>query len=528
MTTMSERSNTVPGKTHSLPDQRDGFAAGPVAAIVVVVAVVLLLRSGRYQYFGDELYFLAAGRHLGLGYADQGPLLPLLAHCAAVVTPGSVVALRLASIAAAAAGVALSAATAHEYGGARRAQTLAALAYATCPYLITQAASLSTFSLDSTLSATVVWALVRWTRTRRDRLLLAAAAAIALDTQVKLLIVVLLAGIAIGVAAAGPRELLRRPSLWAGVILIALAAAPGIWWQYRHHWPQLAMGAVIRAEQRAATGGAVGLPVQWALLTGLLGGLLATLGCWVLLWRKSFRDYRFVGCAALTQIAFVVATGGRPYYVAAYFPAVFAAGAVALPAMRHGLPRIVKVAVAAVSAAVAVIVVTALPLPATRLHHPVRSQAELSTRMRLFGTSGWSRLTDVVGGAAHAHATDPGHTVIITQTYWQASALTILGPRDLPPVYSPDRGFAYFGMPPDTTHTVLYVTAGQATPTEFTACEPVSHLDDPLGFPGIDNAVTVWRCEPPRQSWPSLWSRMTTLRLDPGIRTDRVIEGHPQ
>ncbi len=528
MTTIPERSNIVVPEIDSSPCEQDRFFVKPVGAIAVVVAALLLVRSGRYQYFGDELYFLTAGRHLGPGYADQGPLLPLLAHCADAVAPGSVVALRLVSIVAAVAGVVLAAATAREFGGSRRAQTLAALAYATCPYLITQAATLSTFALDSTLSATVVWSLVRWRRIRHDRLLFVAAAAIALDVQVKLLIVVLLAGLAIGVAAAGPRELLRRRSLWAGVILIALTAAPGIWWQYRHHWPQLAMGAVIRGEQRAATGGVLGLPVQWALLTGLLGGLLALLGCWTLLWHKTFRDYRFVGIAVLIQIAFVVASGGRPYYAAGYFPAVFAAGAVAWPAVRHGLLRNVTVAVAAVSATVAVVVVTALPLPATRLHHPVRSQAELSTRMRLFGTSGWSRLTDAVRDAAHTWATDHGSTVIITQTYWQASALTILGPPDLPPVYSPDRGFAYFGTPPATTRTILYVTAGHAPTTELTACQPVSHLDDPLGFPGVDEAVTVWRCEPPRQPWPSAWSRMATLLLDPGIRSDRVIEGHPQ
>ena len=29
--------------------------------------------------FGDELYFIAAGHHLSVSYADQGPILPLLA-----------------------------------------------------------------------------------------------------------------------------------------------------------------------------------------------------------------------------------------------------------------------------------------------------------------------------------------------------------------------------------------------------------------------------------------------------------------
>ncbi|MQY29813.1 glycosyltransferase family 39 protein [Nocardia aurantia] len=532
-----------------------GFAWGPVALIAGVTTVVLLTRSARYDYFGDELYFLAAGRHLGAGYADQGPLVPLLARSAAALAPGSLVALRLPSIIAAVAGVVLAAATAREFGGGRRAQWLAAAAYATGPYLITQAASLSTFALDSTAGAAVIWLLVRWTRVRRDHLLLVAGAVIAIDVQVKLLILVLGAGLAAAALLTGPRDLLRRSAFWAGATIVVVATVPGIRWQRQHGWPQSAMGAIIRDEQRAATGGVAGLPVQWVILAGLLGGLLALPGLWVLLWRSDFRPYRFAGIATLLQALFVVAVGGRPYYVTACFPALFAAGAVTvatlwprttpsaeapsplptmrktrLPAMRKTL-RIAGVAVIAISVAISATVTVALPQPISRLHRPTGTQAELSARMRTFGTTGWTALVDAVDRAyAELPAADRADAVVVAQTYWQAAAIDMLGTR--PPVFSPNRGYAYFGAPPLNTRTVLYVTAGDtpAPDAVFEAARPVTRLNDPLGFPGIDRGITVWRCDRPRRPWPVLWRELSTLVLDPGLRSapnSPASEGYP-
>lgn len=61
------------------PSDCPPFAAAAVALVVVVAGIVSVLSATRYGYYYDELYFIAAGKRPSFSYADQGPLVPLLA-----------------------------------------------------------------------------------------------------------------------------------------------------------------------------------------------------------------------------------------------------------------------------------------------------------------------------------------------------------------------------------------------------------------------------------------------------------------
>src|SRR6187431_3596965 len=91
-----------------------------------LVAVALVAFAGGYGYHGDELYFLAAGRHLAWGYPDQPPLTPLLAHLMDLVAPDSLVVLRIPAAVAAGLTVLFVSLIAREMGGRPRAQLIAA------------------------------------------------------------------------------------------------------------------------------------------------------------------------------------------------------------------------------------------------------------------------------------------------------------------------------------------------------------------------------------------------------------------
>ena len=56
--------------------------SGGMAVVILLAFVKLLvhvLTASNYGYFRDELYYMAAGRHLAFGYVDFPPFVALVA-----------------------------------------------------------------------------------------------------------------------------------------------------------------------------------------------------------------------------------------------------------------------------------------------------------------------------------------------------------------------------------------------------------------------------------------------------------------
>ncbi|MBB5917077.1 hypothetical protein BJY24_005989 [Nocardia transvalensis] len=493
-------------------------AEPPPAVIVVAVvsAAVLLFSASRYGYFGDELYFLAAGRRPSWGYADQGPVLPLLARLMDSLAPGSYLVLRVPAVVLTVAAILVCAMLAREFGGGRRAQALAAVGYASSPFLLLQGAMLTTNAVDTALWVIVTWLVVRWVRTRRDALLLAAALVTAVDLQVKWLIPFFWIAVVLGSQVFGPRELARRPALWAGGAIAVMSAVPELLWQARHDWPQLAMGSQIAGEQGILGGRLLFVPMSLTT-AGFLGAPLLLAGLWALLFWKPLRPYRFLGVTLILLYVVFMVTGGRIYYAAGMYGVVIAAGAVGVVAALGVLPRGRRYAATA-----ALIVLTTVAVAFTASSVPWRpadkvapphDDAEAAVAIGVYGRFGWPELDAAVTAAYDAlPPPERSRAVILADTYWQASALDQLGRDHLPPIYSLSRGFGYFGTPPDDAATVLAVGGYEAIlRAQFDHVDPVGKVDTRLGFPGNTQGVTIWRCTGLRHPWSEIWPRWMHL-----------------
>ncbi|MVU75986.1 glycosyl transferase family 39 [Nocardia sp. ET3-3] len=498
------------------------FAWRGVVLVSGLITLAWSVSAARFQFAGDELYYLACGRRLAVDYVDNGPVIPLIARLSDLLAPGSVVALRIPGLLLLVAVSVLTAAIAFECGARARYQMLAAAGYALSPFVVAFTV-LDSVAFDVAGQALIVWLLARWVRTRRDRLLVWAGVAAAVDVQDKWLVLMLGACVALAILLAGPRELLRRPALWLGLLIFAAAMTPALLWQVSHHWPQLATNSAIAQETAGSDGGQVGTVLAVMVTTGFLGGGLGVLGLYGLARAPKLRPYRFLLITGLLMLVLVVGGHGRSYYVAGIVPAILGAGAAVLSGLldpagaRSALRRMFTGLT--VASAVLTALLAMLPYPKSWIEATDNGYWGF---LQHYGNDDWADLADAVHRVTIGlPPAEQARAAVVTEAYNEAGALDeYRRTRTIPPVYSPNRGFAEWGPPPDSATTILYVSysdgpQSRAFRAEFAHTTPALRLDDPLGIAMENDHVTIWICREPLAPVSAAWPKLTYMVVPP-------------
>ena len=484
------------------------MARRPLLSVAGAVAVLLVATSARYGYHRDELYFLVAGQHPDWGYPDQPPLSPVLARLMDLIGPGSLVVLRLPSALATAAVVLLTGLIARELGGAARAQLIAAGCSAVSAFALITGHQLSTTTLDVLFSTLLVYLVVRAVRTREHWLLAWAGLTLGLGLLNKLQVGALAVALLVAVVAVGPRRLLRTPWLGTGALVAAVCAAPYVAWQSLNGWPQLDMAGTIAGE--GDQGGRLGfLPFQLLLVSPLLVPVWVAGLVW-LLRRPAGRPFRFLAVGYLLLAAFYLLTGGKAYYLAALYPALLAAGGIAVAGWlgEVRLRRTLLVGAIAGSAAVAAVLGLAV-LPARALGPVLAVNYDAGEQV------GWPRYVDQVASVWNALPGSQRATgLVLTQNYGEAGAIDRYGPdRGLPPAYSGHNGFAGWRVPIGQSGPVVlvgYADTGLRTRL-FGSCQQQATLDNGVGLDNDEQGRPVWLCGAPPRPWAQVWPEVTHL-----------------
>ncbi|MCW2800711.1 MAG: hypothetical protein JWQ70_2183 [Aeromicrobium sp.] len=487
---------------------RTDVAHRPLALIAALVGLLLFAVGGRYGYHRDELYFIAAGHHPAFGYVDQPPLIPLLARAMESLGGGSLLIFRLPSAIAAAVTVGLTGLIAHQLGASRRGQVLAAtcMAVGSITYAVGHLMSTSTYDL-------LVWTLLSYLLVRavRDdgRIWLAVGLVVGVGLEVKVLVAFLLAGIAVGVLVAGPRQLLRSAWMWAGVATAVALWAPNLIWEAANGWPQIELGRAI-ANGSSATSEPrwAFLPFQLLLVSPLLFPVWMV-GWWQLARSPQLRQWRFFAVAHVALAAIFIITGGKPYYLAGMYPVLLAAGAE--PTLRwvargrNAARRVtLGVALAGSMAAAAYLFLPLVPA------HDIPGTPILAVNSDAGETIGWPRFADTVAGVVSDNSRGGVRPIVLTGNYGEAGAMLRYRP-DAAGVFSVHNSFWTWGPPPDTS-TVVAIGFSKAELTRwFADVQPAATIDNGLGVDNDEQGEQVWVCTAQRQPWATLWPTMQRL-----------------
>ena len=471
-----------------------------VALLAAVKLGLHLATAGNYGWHIDELYFVAASRHLDWGYVDFPPLVPLLAAADQALFPGSLLALRALPAVAGAALVVLTALIARELGGGRRAQAWAAAMALLSPMFIGANVLFHTTTFDELTWAVVLFVLVRLLRDGDRRLWLVLGVTAGIGLEVKFTMAALLIAILAGLIGTRHRAALATPWPWAGAAIALALLAPNLVWQATHSW----ISVEYTLSHRGHTDGPVAFWAQQLLLVDPLFVVPCVAGLFALRRHALFAPLPIV--AAAVEIVFF-ASGGKSYYVGPVLPLAYAAGAVWLDARLRSR---VKVAVSVAAATALTVVLLPIGVP-------------ILPRQALVSSGLWKVRQDfanMLGGPELAHETAAAYesiaseqrsgAMIVAHYYGEAGPIDLYGPAlGLPQAVSPHLTYWYWAPARMDPQTVVMVGYTQAEASRyFGACRRFTTITNDAGVENDFTGDPVLVCTAPREplwkAWPSL------------------------
>ena len=498
-----------------------------VAVIMALAAFKLVLHvvfNGRYDYFRDELYYIACGEHLDWGYVDQAPLIAVVAKTTRALLGESLLALRFPSAMAGAGIVVLTGLITREMGGRMLAVSLACLGVIAAPVYLSYGYLLTMNSFEPLFWMGAAYILIRILKGGDPRLWLLMGAIIGLGLENKHSMAFFGAALAAGVLLTPERRLLRSPWPWLGVLVAFLVALPNLIWQAQHGWPTWELLNNVKNSHKNVVLGPVQYFLQQILLMNPVefplwsGGLL-----WLLLARKG-RTYRAVGWSYLAAFAIFVGLKGKNYYLAPSYPMLVAAGSVFLVDLVERVQKgwIITAYAGAMVASGALLAPLALPiLPAEELPaymkaihiEPPRTEASHTAALpQTFADQfGWEEMVASVADAYRSLAPEERRGArIFGQNYGEAGAVDFFGRKyGLPPAISGHQNYFFWGMRGGTGKVVIVLDDNPGSLPEIcTSVEDRGPIrTHPQALP-TEQRLRVYVCRDMKVSLEELWPKV--------------------
>jgi 4-amino-4-deoxy-L-arabinose transferase-like glycosyltransferase len=510
------------GKTPAEMPLDDALSAKPVAwGLLLIPAIVQLLlhffTNGRFGIFRDEYYYLACVARPAWGYVDQPPLSIWLLSVWKTVFGDSVHSIRVLPALCGSGLIVLTGATAAQLGGGRWAQLFAGLAttIGAVGLIICGFYSMNCYDLLFWLGA--YYLLIRVTRTGDGKgwLWLGLVLGLGLFNKIGLLVFGL--ALLIGLLATQHRRHFADRRLYLAGAIAVVFLIPYVLWNVAHDW------AALEFIENAKTGKILQFSPLEFLSENILEANPVTLPLWAgglawLLLARRARRYRLVALMFVATFVILVVQRSKPYYFAASFPVLMAAGGVAWEqwASRRWLRWIRWVWVVSLLGGGVVMAPMAVPLlsPEATVAYgqrmgiiPAAQEVSHTSALPQYFSDrlGWENLARVVSEVYQSlPASERERCVVWGRNYGHAGSLEYWSRRyELPPVFSSHNNYWLWG-PPARSRDVVIVIRGDREGLErlFEEVVEAGVAESPYA---MESHMTIWICRGLRYPIEDIW-----------------------
>jgi hypothetical protein len=513
-------SSEVPAPAAS-PSATHRFASGTaiVAAIAVFKFVLEMRAAPHYGIFRDEMYYLACGQHLGWGYVDHPPLMPFIAWLVSHTLGTSLIAIRLLPALAGAALVWLTGAMARRMGGGRMAQALAAIAIVAAPIYMLMQHWFTMNTFEPLLWMACAWCVLRYIESGNPRWWLSIGILCGIGLEMKYTIVLLAAGLLLGLILTPHRRIFTSKWFWLGCLAACLIFLPHLIWLAHHHFPFLEYEHNVRMTARDVRRGPVAFLLDQANILNPLSAILWIAGLLWLLFTRAGARYSILAWTFLVVLGALMLTQGKNYYVSPIYPMMFAAGAVGLTRWVRNVWVSGAYAVLLAFSGILLAPLT-LPLlrPETYLRYqhalgiaPTKAENQQTGPLPQFFADefGWEDMVRKTAAVYNSLPPDErARTAIFANDWGEAAAIDYFGPKyGLPRAISAHNSYWLWGPRAyDGSTMIVLGSDGTGDREHFRSVIAAGEVDNP--WSRVDEHFTIWLCRglafDLRTAWPKM------------------------
>ena len=506
--------------TRAGPPAPTRFSTGPAFVLCLATTIFLchLFTADRYGIFRDELYYLACAEHLDFGYVDQPPLIALLTWIARHLFGESLYALRLLPALAAAVTVWLTGKLAREMGGSFFAQSLAAIASMAAPVYLLMHHWMTMNAFEPLIWLGAVWCIVRAINQADPRYWLGFGLLVGLGMENKYTTAFFALAVFVALFLTPQRRFLSTPSIWLGAFLALLIFLPNLVWLVRHDFPFLELMQNIRNSGRDVVRGPLGFILDQAMFLNPVLSLLWAGGLAWLFFGRDGRRYRILGWTYVLMLVAFIALRGKNYYLAAAYPMLFAAGAVAFENITWRTARWTRAAYLLLIG-ISTLVLAPMVMPVLPVESYIRYQKTIGVEppkaenqptgplpQHFADEFGWEAMALEVARVYYdLPAEERARTAIFANGYGQAGAIDFFGKKyGLPKAISNHQNYWYWG-PRDYTGEIVIVLGSDGTGDRkhFASVEAVGRVYHP--YSRQDEQFDIFLCRGLNKRLQELW-----------------------